>query len=376
MDSVDRDTLSQYALAVGNIEIISILTQGGFFEGKTVADLISRDSARFVPNEIFEWLIDNYSIASSDREYTDFLRLLIEAERISPAIKLVAIKEDKRSIDFNQLLFSVVECVGWQFVESILLGNVNVDVNAKNEYGWTVLHFASMEGHLDTVKDLIEKCHCDVNTKDRYGWTPLHCASRWGNLDIVKYLVEECHCDVSAKDDLGCTALHCASREGGVDIVKYLVEECNCDVSIKNKQGEAPLHCASRCGDLGIVKYLVEECNCDVSAKDKNKRTPLYIASEDHHLDIVKYLVEECNCDVNAKDEDGYTPLHRAAQFGRSEIVKYLVEERHCDVKARTKKTAKAKKGQTASSIASKQGYFDIAKYLREMSSGAIAQGN
>ena len=44
-------------------------------------------------------------------------------------------------------------------------------------------------GDLNGVKQSI-KNGVDVNCKDNYGWTPLHWSSLEGYLDIVKYLIE------------------------------------------------------------------------------------------------------------------------------------------------------------------------------------------
>ena len=50
--------------------------------------------------------------------------------------------------------------------------------------------------------------------KDNYGYTPLHHASRNGHLNIVQYLTQECHSDVESKDKDGYTPLHYASENG------------------------------------------------------------------------------------------------------------------------------------------------------------------
>ena len=49
---------------------------------------------------------------------------------------------------------------------------------------------ASLEGHTDVVKLLIEK-GAEVNTKGRWGTTPLHYASLEGHTDMVKWLIEK-----------------------------------------------------------------------------------------------------------------------------------------------------------------------------------------
>ena len=73
------------------------------------------------------------------------------------------------------------------------------DVTAKDNNGWTVLHWAASCGHLEVVKWLIEH-GADVTAKDKDGWTVLHSAAFGGHLEVVKWLVEH-GADVTAKDD-------------------------------------------------------------------------------------------------------------------------------------------------------------------------------
>ncbi len=68
-----------------------------------------------------------------------------------------------------------------------LLIEKGADVNAGN--GWTPLHEAAAEGHLEVVKVLIEK-GADVNAEyiGLFGTTFLHWAALEGHLEIVKLL--------------------------------------------------------------------------------------------------------------------------------------------------------------------------------------------
>ena len=61
---------------------------------------------------------------------------------------------------------------GHEAIVSLLLEK-GADVNAKNNDGWTPLHWASENGHEAIVSLLLEK-GADVNAKDNDGETPLH----------------------------------------------------------------------------------------------------------------------------------------------------------------------------------------------------------
>ena len=95
--------------------------------------------------------------------------------------------------------------------------------------GNTTLMSASLEGHLEVTKLLIEE-GVDVNAQDNEGWTALMYASGAGlkdrkdvNPEVVPLLIKA-GADVNAQDNKGYTALKWASREGHTDIVKLLKE--------------------------------------------------------------------------------------------------------------------------------------------------------
>jgi ankyrin repeat protein len=61
------------------------------------------------------------------------------------------------------------------------------DVNASC-YGWTPLTWASMKGHVQVVKELLEH-GADMKAKDNQDSTPLHFACSLGHLAVVNELL-------------------------------------------------------------------------------------------------------------------------------------------------------------------------------------------
>ena len=72
-------------------------------------------------------------------------------------------------------------------------------------------------------------CHVDVDTKDNDGFTPLSIASLEGHLDIVKYLCETCHANIESKNIFGYTVIQIASIHDQQEVAKYLHEHSNDD---------------------------------------------------------------------------------------------------------------------------------------------------
>ena len=54
----------------------------------------------------------------------------------------------------------------------------------------------------------------EINAKDVYGQTALHMASILGRYEVVKVLLETNQCDINAAKEDGFCALHCAVQEG------------------------------------------------------------------------------------------------------------------------------------------------------------------
>ena len=64
----------------------------------------------------------------------------------------------------------------------------SADVNAKDEVGYTSLHDAANNGHLE-ICELLIKHGADVNTKNEWGETTLHQAAEEGYIDICECLL-------------------------------------------------------------------------------------------------------------------------------------------------------------------------------------------
>ena len=81
---------------------------------------------------------------------------------------------------------------------------------------------ASQEGFLTLVQELVEKHHINVNTRDENGFTPLLAAAKQGQILIVQYLLEK-GAHVNARDNNGMTALMWAIWNGHTDIAQLLM---------------------------------------------------------------------------------------------------------------------------------------------------------
>ena len=92
------------------------------------------------------------------------------------------------------------------------------DVNAVDEYGYTVLMWAAYEGK--AVSNLIT-AGADLETTDKNGWTALMMASEMGRIESAKELLEA-GADINAKNKFGHTALTIAEKNEHPDVVQII----------------------------------------------------------------------------------------------------------------------------------------------------------
>jgi cytohesin len=221
---------------------------------------------------------------------------------------LVAIKEDKQS-----------------FI-SILLQAGNINVDAKDSLGNTLLHSALKQGNEEAFKGLIAK-GADVNARNLFGYTPLWLAILKKNEWAVSALLERENIDVNAinNNNERFTPLHLAiSKENEVAISALLARQ---DVNIKAQDNQrcTPLHLAAEKGNLTVMEKLLAK-GADINAKDEHGITPLYIAVRKENETVTRMLITK-NADVNVKNVYlGDTPLHIAVQNEHPTIVRLLLD--------------------------------------------------
>jgi len=135
---------------------------------------------------------------------------------------------------------------------------------------WENVFVAAQYGEVEDIKYHIEK-GINVNTKDEYGNTPLHFAARHNkNIEVIKYLVSE-RADINAKRRYGATPLSLAIGERNNDVALFLISQ-GADATT-----EGMLHAAAGGHNVEIIKLLVAN-GADIHAKDKYNYTPLHKA--------------------------------------------------------------------------------------------------
>ena len=123
---------------------------------------------------------------------------------------------------------------------NVLIDASKINLNTFNALGESPLMLAALKGQL-ALSDKLVKKGADVN---KPGWTPLHYAASNGHVEVIKLLLEH-HAYIDAESPNGSTPLMMASMYGNAQSVKLLLDE-GADPLLKNQIGLTALQFAQR----------------------------------------------------------------------------------------------------------------------------------
>ncbi|KAL6349427.1 hypothetical protein AAG906_034084 [Vitis piasezkii] len=186
----------------------------------------------------------------------------------------------------------------------------------------TPLHVAAMLGHLDFAKEVLKhKTNVVEYVKElnQHGYSPIHLAAANGHVNVVEMLLGISHelCYLRGKG--GLTPLHYASIKGRADTISLLLSSSPLCVVEETERGETALHIAVRNNQLEALRVLVEGLKRSnnlviINWKDREGNTILHLAAARKNHQAVELLV---NCkdgipgvlEVNATNKSGLTAL-------------------------------------------------------------------
>ena len=186
---------------------------------------------------------------------------------------------------------------------------------AKDDLGWSALHFAAQQGQTAVVKELLHHtADTQVTTPDRA--TPLILAASRGHTATVEYLLSQ-SAYVNWQDIHGKTALTSACNHGHVSCVKSLLK-ATADMYLPAKDGFFPIHVAAQFNRPVVVQALLDYgCN-----KDLVSRNYFIVMS---HTILYQYINVQLFKAIRGR-QAGVTPLMMAAMCRSNEAVDVLLQ--------------------------------------------------
>lgn len=193
---------------------------------------------------------------------------------------------------------------------------------------------ASLVGHLELIRELVEQDIVDVNatvaSTEVHGITPLHLAAEMGHIRAVRLLLS-LGARVNAQFSSGQTPLMSACMGGHVDVVKELLKS-GADVTLK-MEGHTALHIALKHSATSGIPDVTEELlehtgsELDVSGDTSPDTTqPLLLAVEAGLDSLVKLLLHRGAPLNSICTPQGHTPLMRALACGKHSTAQLLID--------------------------------------------------
>jgi ankyrin repeat protein len=296
---------------------------------------------------IVQWLLDNGAEVEAVENEVSALFRAVEWGHCPIVQKLIDKGADIEVKDRGQrtVLFHAVSKAHVQVVKALFQAGADVSVR-DIELRTVLLHVAAQKqdskidkqygcfppesqepNHLEgqtIVKLLLEK-DIDLEAKDKLGRTVLHWAAATGKEKLLASLICGTACkraNIDARNRRSKTALHLAAENHHPEIARILLEQ-GADCNARSDGAWAPLHIAAEKGYLDIIKLLSHH-GANLNAETTNGMTPLHWAATNGNVEVVKELLSQPGIKRHPKDSPGYTPLMRAAQHKHTVIAHLL----------------------------------------------------
>ena len=198
---------------------------------------------------------------------------------------------------------------------------ITASMKMKDKNGFTLLHYASMYGHDDTLQILLEGGASTLLSTNN-GVTPLMFACKYGNAEVVTMLLHF-GADPNVKKSNGWTLLIIACENGHSDVVELLLM-AKVDVNACLEDGATAVYIACQNGHSGVVSTLLQ-FGADPNIKISDGWTTIMIACQNGHSDVVELLLN-AKVEVNACLESGATAIYIACQNGHLCVISILLQ--------------------------------------------------
>lgn len=269
-------------------------------------------------------------------------------------------------------------------IAKMLWESGDIDANASDCDGNTLLHLATKFGIIDLVKYLTSLDSIDPTKKNRFGKDPLQLATTAQDLvsieallamdvigpesrnaawltisrgDVAQKFWEGGRVDVNVSDELGNTLLHLAILFGFLDVVQVLLTIPEVDITTNNLRGDTPLYEAAAWGSDEILQCLVQK-NEPLAVTDTLVR-----AAQRGRLPCIFKLLRNKHVKVDAFGSCGLTALQQAASNGQRFAVKCLLDPVFC---ANARMPSRCSPPRSAIELALQNGHHFVHQMLLE----------
>ena len=203
------------------------------------------------------------------------------------------------------------------------------DCKAKDDLGYTVIHWFSLSGCDIEILKLLLANGGEINAIDNSGETGLH-KLLWQDplpLPLLHEFIKS-GADVNLSDKESQQPLYEVCSQGSVEGTRILLDN-GADIDHADIHGITALHAAAAAGHLEPVKLLVQR-QASLVKSDTRLRTAFFSACAANQLETARFLLTAVHDQghhdsIRQAMDDGRTPFSKACGRGHLEIVKMLL---------------------------------------------------
>eukprot|EP01114_Cavostelium_apophysatum_P014059 TRINITY_DN3544_c0_g1_i1.p1 TRINITY_DN3544_c0_g1~~TRINITY_DN3544_c0_g1_i1.p1 ORF type:complete len:1120 (+),score=330.70 TRINITY_DN3544_c0_g1_i1:85-3444(+) len=309
----------------GNLHLFLRISKGVYLkldEDKLVSTYKQIEDPKIAPLEYS--VLEEY--ASKDKKKQTFKRVV----NYSHAHKEVPVEPEKANFHL------LIKEESYERIKSLLKLDIVYDLSVVNAEGDIPLYAAIRKHNVKLFNlflDYYEKMNIDINARDKFGWSILHwIASNCGGNDvddeIFKRVLKYPGIIVDSENDDRNTPLHyfCQKYKSTScrEIGGMLIDRAPHLVNLRNRNGETPLHKAIFNPAVRVLmcKLLISR-GVDVNVANSKGETALHYSSRLGRKDLVKLLLH-AGADFTIQAENASTALDLAVQANQEETVEIL----------------------------------------------------
>ncbi|TEY71202.1 hypothetical protein BOTCAL_0099g00290 [Botryotinia calthae] len=338
-----RRNWSPLAMAVNaNFGWDLLLEEGAIIDDTCMSELerIGYEETKLVPRFVKKVTDSNISIDVKSR----FVELTLKQEETSHrGLELISKSNVMNNLSRREVTLQKASLYGQtQIVKDILAqGDLEINFCAPETDYLTALHSASMNGHIDVVRLLVDHGAAlevkDSRSNSSTGFlhlTAYMLALLNGHIEVV-ILLENSGANINSLDSRGHSTLHIAATHS-VSMIEYILHSprFHQTVSVRSAENVTIFMIAVIGGDMDIIEYVLERSSLsDILARrtssdnssDFNGFTALHFAVYfDSPRDVVEKLIQS-GLETSMETEHGNTPLNIAADCGNLELFRAVI---------------------------------------------------
>ena len=283
-----------------------------------------------LPNEL-KYLISEKMIQDNPAQALNILSQLDKnfnaiVKRINSDYVMRTLKENPEDYDNlflqaakdgNLLLITAILLSPWQGTSS---PDRITELNGNN-----ALILATMNGHIDIVKILLNKKIFDPNLINGRGNTALIEAVIYDHPEIIKILLANPLIDPNITDSDGNTALILATINSDLHLIKIILDNQNTNPNIKGSLGQTSLMLAD---DEEIAKYILADKKTNPNIQDNDGNTALINAVLNDNINIIRDILNNPKTDISIRNNDNKNAEEIAYEIDNDQALDLFVRHK------------------------------------------------